>query len=1035
MTKHDMGGLASVTVDSHLDDFDTRLANLKAVLPGKVRGLDTPFPAFTLVFAVSDGTTRAVTAQGSGADLDAAWDIATAELKKVMARRKLRGRFLRIDWVEKAETWTWSLLRKRLREVKRNYCRRGIALDPGFERLFLEQELNAQAMLYGGNQVTHCVVNEKNFLLGVQQKYGTGTTVDFRDDGEVHVLETAGLFCGDDGVVRELYGNGRNAGRRRIEPLDSATLLDIIRDSSVFLAHQVGQEGRFVYGYHPCFDRQIPAYNALRHASTIYSMLEAWEKTRQPELLAAIERALEHLSTEFIRTRDDKAFVVDTGNEIKLGANATAILAMSKYTSLLGSDRFAEMMEKLALGILQMQARDGSFTHVLTWPSLEVKEKFRIVYYEGEAAFALMRLYSLTKDERWIGAVERAFGHFIDKDYWKHHDHWLSYCTNELTLYRPELRYFRFGIQNFEGYLDFVLQRITTFPTLLELMMAGRKMLDRLKTMPEAAELLAGLDEAKFDQALHFRAAYLLNGHFWPEYAMFFRNPDRILGSFFIRHHAFRVRIDDVEHYLSGLVAYHGHLSEHESGSASKPQPVDAVKGWNNEHIAAATGGRWERALPNDARVSGVSIHAPSAVPGNILIVRSQPMGVGISSDVAMRVKGAIGIIAADGADVTDIDLPLLRVSDQSSALHDMARYARAHIAGKVIGVTGSSGKTTVTEMIKISLSEIGASAGSRANANLPNGVAWNLASMPWDSDYVVLEMAIGQMYKSAILVQPDVAVFTNVLPAHLGNSSTLEDIALAKSRIFMGMRPGSIAVLNSDMDYIEVVTRAARAAGLRIVSFGQGVDADVRILSYNPHDNLVTLEAFGERLEFRMEAPGLHMAYNSACALAVVAALGGDLHKALPRVEAFRALAGRGEMRAAAFMGKSIAILDDAYNANPGSMRASLERLNYSEGTRRIAVLGQMEDLGEEADRYHDQVLDGISVDKIDKFYFVGHRYGRLWDKLSVECRGGTSESVAEMKALIVRDIRDGDTVLFKGSHSTKMHSLVSWLLAGNAV
>lgn len=558
----------NVATGTELIAFETRLASLKAALEGRGSVLEAPFPAVTLVFAVSDGTARAVTAQGSGADLDVAWDFATAALKKVMARRKLRGRFLRVDWVEKAETWTWDLLRQRLREVKRNYCRKGIALDRGFSRLFLEMEINAQAMLYGGNQVSHCVLNEKNFELAAQQKYGMGTTVDFRGNGEVHVLETAGLFCEEDGIVHELYGNGRNAGRRKIEPLDDETLADIIRNSSDFLARQVDKEGRFVYGYHPCFNRQIPAYNALRHASTTYSMLEAWEKTRQPELLAAIERALDYLTTQFIRDCDDKAFVVDTGNEIKLGANATAILAMTKYSAVLGSDRFAALMEKLALGILHMQAQDGSFTHVLTWPGLEVKEKFRIVYYEGEAAFALMRLYSLTKDDRWIGAVERAFGHFIEKDYWKHHDHWLSYCTNELTLYRPELRYFRFGIQNFAGYLDFVLQRITTFPTLLELMMAGRKMLDRLKAMPKGAELLVGLDEARFDQALHFRAAYLLNGHFWPEYAMFFRHPDQILGSFFIRHHAFRVRIDDVEHYLSGLVAYAGLLEGRASGDA-----------------------------------------------------------------------------------------------------------------------------------------------------------------------------------------------------------------------------------------------------------------------------------------------------------------------------------------------------------------------------------------------------------------------------------------------------------------------------------
>lgn len=557
MTEHNGRALSAMEEKPGRIDFETRLSRLKAALEGRVPTLDIPFPAVTLIFSVSDGAARAVTAQGSGATVDAAWEVAVIGLRQKMARRKLRGRFLRLDWVEKAETWTWALLRKRLREVKRNYSRRGIALDKDFTHLFLEQELNGNAMLYGGNQVSHCVVNEKNFLIYAQQKYGSGITVDFSDDREVHILDSAGLFCGEDGILHELYGAGRNAGRRKIEPLDITVLRGIIGDASDFLARQVGADGRFIYGYHPCFDRQIPAYNALRHASTTYSMLEAWELTREPALLVAIERALEYLCRQFIRTAgEDMAFVVDTGDEIKLGANATAILAMSKYASLMGTDRYAGIMEKLACGILHMQAKDGSFTHVLTWSDLTVKEKFRIVYYEGEAAFALMRLYRLTNDQRWIGAVEKAFGHFIEKDYWKHHDHWLSYCTNELTLYRPEVRYFRFGIQNFESYLNFVLERITTFPTLLELMMAGRKMLDRLKSMPEGTKLLAGVDEVKFNQALHFRASYLLNGHFWPEYAMFCRNPDRVLGSFFIRHHAFRVRIDDVEHYLSGLVAY-----------------------------------------------------------------------------------------------------------------------------------------------------------------------------------------------------------------------------------------------------------------------------------------------------------------------------------------------------------------------------------------------------------------------------------------------------------------------------------------------
>lgn len=520
----------------------------------------------TVFFSFTDALERATVIQFSANNLGAIWK-KFSDWQQRHFKSPPFARWLRIDWVTDVSPMSWEECLKEIESVKRNYFRHGISLDSNLRHAFLEQEINANAMLYLGAKSSKSGFNEKNFLRYGEKRYGNRFQLPKGPEQQVALFTTQAILVQSNQPYQLLYGysggkEGRDTGRRIIEQLEPSQVESLIRHSSQFLTDQLDSQGRFVYGIHPCFDREIKTYNTLRHASTTYSMLEAWGVTQCDELKSAIDRSLDYLTNQLIHlyeqpNGDVLAYLQDANNEIKLGGNAVCLLALAKYTELTENSTYLPLMEKLALGIQRMQnSKTGQFSHVLHADDLSVKEDFRIIYYDGEAAFGLMRLYGITKDERWLSTVEKAFEYFIEKEHWKIHDHWLSYCVNELTLYRPEKRYYQFGIKNVAGHLDFVIGRITTFPTLLELMMAAHKMITRLQQSDEHRHLLEQIDLKKFYRALETRAHYLLNGFFWPEFAMYFQNPQRIVGSFFIRHHSFRVRIDDVEHYLSGYVAY-----------------------------------------------------------------------------------------------------------------------------------------------------------------------------------------------------------------------------------------------------------------------------------------------------------------------------------------------------------------------------------------------------------------------------------------------------------------------------------------------
>jgi len=1034
-------------------NLDELLCAVRSSVAEKARPLPWPQNAYALFFSICDGAKRARVCHVVAAHIDEAWAQAVDVLHQLAQEHRIEVKWLRVDWVTRVESLSWGALAARLKRTKRNYFRQGIALDNGFAFAYLEQELNANAMLYAGPSIPHAQINPNNFAVYGKTRFGQAPSIDFEETKIVQVFDTDGVFCGAEGEVFSLASTERDKGRRSIVGMDVETVEHLIESGSDFLARQVGEDGKFIYGLFPCFDREIPAYNALRHASSLYAMLEAWEVTRSPRLMDAIQRGLNFLTRELIRVFDreggaQEAFLVDIGNEIKLGGNAVCLLALVKYTELTGNRCYMALLEQLALGIARMQdSQRGAFVHVLNYPDLSVKQRFRIIYYDGEAAFGLIRLYGLTQDARWLRMVEQAFEYFIAEKHWKAHDHWLSYCVNELTRYRTDERYFCFGLQNIEGYLDFVLERITTFPTLLELMMAAEQMIERLQGLPVGKSLLANFDYEKFYRALNVRAHHLLNGYFWPEVAMYFRNPRKIVGSFFIRHHAFRVRIDDVEHYLSGFVAYRGFLAR--SPLAGQRAPVtrqDKVDGstgalqyrdgpnWTQQSIEHATGGRWLiRPKTNKWCSTGLCIWAPSMQAGEMVVVRTADWAGGVSPPALPHLPffPQAFITEKDGSGLPE-GIPVLQVSNARSAVLEVGRYSRAQMAGKLIGVTGSAGKTTTTSMLTHALQPWGKIGCTRHNANLPHGIAWNLASIPWDSRFVVLEMAIGRMRHNAEMARPNVAVFTNIAPAHLEYHGTTAVIAEKKSRIFEGMPDDGVVVLNRDMDEWQIVYRAASSRGLKIIHFGTHVESDVRIVAYDAVRAEVRLAVQDREVAYRLGAPGLHMAFNSAACLATALALNLDLEPMLTQFALFRAGAGRGEILELKIGGRHLRVVDEAYNANPESMRAALrlaaELQPACAGGRRLFVLGDMRELGESSASLHAGLADAVHEAGPDLVLLCGAEMRHLYNALRVPS-SVWFEDLEQLRNALLQYLNHGDLVLIKSSAGSGLSELVGML------
>jgi UDP-N-acetylmuramoyl-tripeptide--D-alanyl-D-alanine ligase len=373
-------------------------------------------------------------------------------------------------------------------------------------------------------------------------------------------------------------------------------------------------------------------------------------------------------------------------------------------------------------------------------------------------------------------------------------------------------------------------------------------------------------------------------------------------------------------------------------------------------------------------------------------------------------------------------------VEDVAAALTAMAVTARERMAGTVLGVTGSVGKTSTKEALSAALerSRRGPVHKSVKSYNNHTGVPLSLARMPRDAVYAVLEMGMnnaGEIAALTRLVRPHVALVTSIAPAHIENLGSIEAIADAKGEIFQGLQPGGTAIIPEDSRQRDRLVRAARGHAERVVTFGLSHDADVTALHAVRSEAggyLITAKLLDSELTYTLSQRGEHWVTNSLAVLAAIETVGGDIAAAGLALADMGGLKGRGERHKLEVEGGEALLIDESYNANPASMAATLKSLGAEDAKRRIAVLGPMRELGEHANDLHAGLAEPVLDAKVDQLILISDDMAPLANALGDKVSIDRAASVEEAIAILLRMLRDGDAVLVKASNSVGLARLV---------
>ncbi|HRF10326.1 MAG TPA: UDP-N-acetylmuramoylalanyl-D-glutamyl-2,6-diaminopimelate--D-alanyl-D-alanine ligase [Xanthobacteraceae bacterium] len=458
---------------------------------------------------------------------------------------------------------------------------------------------------------------------------------------------------------------------------------------------------------------------------------------------------------------------------------------------------------------------------------------------------------------------------------------------------------------------------------------------------------------------------------------------------------------------------------------------------WTAQELAQATRGR----LQGDVLdfVTGISIDTRTLLPGEAFFaIKGDRLDGHDYVAPALEKGAALAVVEEASAKKFSGDTRLLIVPDTLQAMRDAGVAARARSQAQIIAVTGSAGKTGTKEALRLALSPSGETHASSASFNNHWGVPLSLARLSREAKFGVFEIGMnhaGEITPLVQLVRPQVAIITTIEPVHLEYFSGIEAIADAKAEIFTGIERDGAAILNRDNSQFARLEAAAKVAGVsRIVSFGASEGADARMLEIALQDDSSTVHAdiLGEKLIFKLGAPGRHLAMNALAVLAAAKIAGADLAKAAIALGDLVPPAGRGLRMRLRLPGGEGLLIDESYNANPASMRAAIEVLSRApvgQPGRRIAVLGDMLELGAEATLRHAELAESLSAGKIDLVYCSGPLMQSLWEALPSTRRGGYAEDAAALEPQVLSALQGGDAVMIKGSNASGMGKIVKSL------